>query len=360
MRNKSSNTEDMKNILENAYDFLDQAIDEVKEKPKYSIIHFYTALELLIKARLMHEHWTLILTKPQDADKANFEIGNFQSVSLNEANERLKKIVSDGLTKEELNSFNKVRDLRNKMVHFFHKDILSHDGYVYEIMKQEYVSMYYLNRILRDRWSKVLKKYTDIDFGIDKKMKRHHDYLKSKYDLIKSNIAKFINDGDIVLQCPACLFESMLAEIITKEDDKLFFEGECLVCALSDSNFLSFQCEECGKKIVTNEGDCKCPHCSEQYNAQKLVEVIDGTKEYLRIKESGGSRAHCSECNMLDTVVPFGGLYLCLQCLISYNEEELQQCEYCGSICTTELEMSYLTGCLACNGKFGSPSFEKE
>ncbi|WP_153304139.1 hypothetical protein [Desulfovermiculus halophilus] len=355
-----NNEEAMKNILENAYDFLDQAIDEVKEKPKYSIIHFYTALELLMKARLMHEHWTLILTKPQDADRDNFEIGKFQSVSLKDANERLNKIVSDGLTKEELNSFNKIRDLRNKMVHFFHKDILFHDGYVYEIMKQQYVAMYYLNHIIRDRWTNVFQLYADIDFGIDQKMKKHRDYLETKYALVKEDINKLISDGNIIIKCPACLFNSMRVYEITKEDEAVYFEGECLVCSLSDSNFFSFYCEECEERIVTNEGECKCAHCLAQYTTQDLLEIIDGTKENLRIKEGGGSRAHCSECEGFETVVPFGGLYLCLQCLNSFDEEELHECEYCGSLCTTELEMSYLTGCLACDGKFGSSSFERE
>ena len=114
----------MKDILENAYDFLDQAIAEVEEKPKYSIIHFYTALELLVKARLMHEHWTLILTKPENTEQGKFESGDFHSVSLDSANKRLNNIVGDGLTEQELKVFNSIRTLRNKWIHFFHKDMV--------------------------------------------------------------------------------------------------------------------------------------------------------------------------------------------------------------------------------------------
>ena len=39
-------------LVENAIDFLNQAADELANNPKYSVIHFYTAVELLLKARL--------------------------------------------------------------------------------------------------------------------------------------------------------------------------------------------------------------------------------------------------------------------------------------------------------------------
>jgi HEPN domain-containing protein len=43
-------------VIENAFDFLETAIEEFNEKPKYSILHFSTAVELFLKARLIHEH----------------------------------------------------------------------------------------------------------------------------------------------------------------------------------------------------------------------------------------------------------------------------------------------------------------
>jgi hypothetical protein len=46
-------------ISESAFDFLESSVDEIKTHPKYSVIHFATAVELLLKARLIHEHWSL-------------------------------------------------------------------------------------------------------------------------------------------------------------------------------------------------------------------------------------------------------------------------------------------------------------
>lgn len=59
-------------IAESAMDFLKRAVDEIEKHPKYSVIHFATAVELILKARLMHEHWALVVEKTSDADVERF------------------------------------------------------------------------------------------------------------------------------------------------------------------------------------------------------------------------------------------------------------------------------------------------
>ena len=65
-------------VVRNAFDFLGRSIDELEKHPKYSVIHFYSAIELFVKARLLKEHWALIVMKPDQADKAKFLRGDFQ------------------------------------------------------------------------------------------------------------------------------------------------------------------------------------------------------------------------------------------------------------------------------------------
>ena len=50
-------------LVENAFDFLFKAISEIEGQPKYSVIHFYAAVELFVKARLMKEHWSLVISQ---------------------------------------------------------------------------------------------------------------------------------------------------------------------------------------------------------------------------------------------------------------------------------------------------------
>jgi len=80
-------------LVDNALDFLSKAIEDLKEHPKYSMINFHASVELFVKARLMAEHWTLVVAKRQEPDWTKFVAGDFQSVSLDDAANRLDKII---------------------------------------------------------------------------------------------------------------------------------------------------------------------------------------------------------------------------------------------------------------------------
>jgi len=54
------------------------------------MINFYASIELFLKARLLKEHWTLIVTKKTEPDIDKFISGDFQSITINEAEILLK------------------------------------------------------------------------------------------------------------------------------------------------------------------------------------------------------------------------------------------------------------------------------
>jgi hypothetical protein len=64
-------------LARNAFDFLEREIVEFDQASKYSVIHLYAAVEMLLKARLMREHWSLIVSKPEQANLAKFMAGDF-------------------------------------------------------------------------------------------------------------------------------------------------------------------------------------------------------------------------------------------------------------------------------------------
>ena len=118
-KNKIKQREMSHHLIENAFDFLEEAIKKIEKKPKYAVIHFQAAVELFIKARLMDEHWSLVIAPRTEPDWDRFLVGDFRSVSLRDAATRLKKVVGRGLTTEEYDAFDAVTTHRNKMVHFF-------------------------------------------------------------------------------------------------------------------------------------------------------------------------------------------------------------------------------------------------
>ncbi len=104
-------------LINNAFDFLEMAIDQFKTKPKYSTINFSTAIELILKTRLMNEHWLLIISG--DPDLKKFKSGDFKSHNFRDLIPKIEKVLDDKLPEKATNSFNSIAKHRNKMVHFF-------------------------------------------------------------------------------------------------------------------------------------------------------------------------------------------------------------------------------------------------
>ena len=117
-------------LVRNAIDFMEKSNDQLDTAPKYAVINFCSAVELFLKARLLAEHWSLIITdidKGSKNKKINFErfkSGNFQSVNLKTSIERLRNIVGVKISSNEEDSFTKVQQYRNMLVHFFHPEYI--------------------------------------------------------------------------------------------------------------------------------------------------------------------------------------------------------------------------------------------
>src|SRR5262245_51295689 len=82
-------------LVKNAIDFARKSISEIRRSPKYSMIHFCAALELFLKARLLQEHWSLVVSRPEGASLLRYRAGDFHSVSMGEALKRLRNIANE-------------------------------------------------------------------------------------------------------------------------------------------------------------------------------------------------------------------------------------------------------------------------
>jgi endogenous inhibitor of DNA gyrase (YacG/DUF329 family) len=247
------------------------------------------------------------------------------------------------------------------MVHFCLPDIQISPENIDEVMKAEFIAMYRLHKIINSRWHKIFTLYTKVNINIDHRMARHRNYLKEKFNALTPEINKLKETKHLFFECPACLFEAICASEIKEDNNYSCYSGNCLVCSIKDIVTIRISCPNCGQTIFCNNEQITCPHCASKCNTDDLIEIIDGGNEYHRFKDGDGpGRAWCSECEGADTVVPCCGGYVCLACFTFYDYEEVEECEYCSTLCTSKFENSYLTGCIACDGKFGSPEFEKE
>lgn len=84
---------------------------------KHLIINLTNCIELLIKFRLLEEHWAFIFEDVNKANKESLDSGNFKSVSFNVGIERLVNLC--GISKHKyFTKSQKLYIFRNKAVHF--------------------------------------------------------------------------------------------------------------------------------------------------------------------------------------------------------------------------------------------------
>ncbi|WP_370212807.1 hypothetical protein [Roseovarius sp.] len=111
----------LRDLSESAFDFPERSVDEIVTHPKYSVIHFATAVELILKARLMREHWTLVVERASDVTLDDFLTGKAKTVSQADAIKRLKNACGENIPSDAATQFGKIAAHRNRMIHFLHE-----------------------------------------------------------------------------------------------------------------------------------------------------------------------------------------------------------------------------------------------
>lgn len=206
-------------VVTNALDFLRKAVSELDISPKYSVINFYSAVELLLKAKLLLEHWSLIVVRPNEAVIGKFNAGDFASVGLDDSLKRLENIAGETITKEAKKSFDALRNHRNKLVHFSTPEyfVASSTEALHDVLAEQCRVWFYLHELLTQYWSEDFSEYlTDID-NFDSSMHEKAEYLKAKYDLLGPKIKLEIAKGIEYIECPFCTFKAVKVTVQTCE-----------------------------------------------------------------------------------------------------------------------------------------------
>ncbi len=340
-------------LVNNALGFLSKAISELEEYPKYSVIHFYSAVELLLKARLMAEHWTLVVTRRQDPDWEKFISGDFQSVSLREAADRLSKVVRSGLSERELKAFEDVGKHRNRMVHFYHEAHAGEENNELRqrILKQQLVAWHFLNRLLVVRWKEVFETWSGRIADTDKALRQLHDFLQVVFEDVSPKIEELKGRGIQVDKCPSCGFMSH-AHVHGRDS---IYEVKCLVCDLAE-RCLEIQCPKCndGARVVfRNEGFSTCDSCNKEFEPEDVADILiddDAARRALGDGDDSWDRGNCSVCGGYHIVVRTENEeYVCACCF--EVSEWLERCKWCNDPNNGDMELSHTIGCGHCDGE---------
>lgn len=333
-------------LTPNAFDFLERGIGEFDKSPKYSVIHFCAAVEMLLKARLIKEHWSLIVSKPDQANLAKFMAGDFISVTLEDARARIRDVAGEDIGDDAYASFRALTNHRNKMVHFFHNGLESDEKAKAQIVAEHCRSWFHLHRLL-SRWNGYFHDFGGEIAHADRAMKGHRNYLATKFKAIKPELDAARKAGNTPKACSACDFEAAIPDTL---DDQIA-SPRCLVCDHIETQ-VELECPHCGESIViASEGYATCEHCDKRIRPEHLVDALTkdvvGTKDYFEI----GLPANCGTCEGYHTVVERGSHYFCANCFdISDN---IEQCQWCNEYNTGDMEHSFWNGCDHCDGKGG-------
>lgn len=341
---------DQRNIFDllarNAFDFLEHGIAEFDKSPKYSVIHFCAAVEMLLKARLMKEHWSLIVSKPDQANLAKFMAGDFISVTLEDARARIRDVAGEDIGDDTYASFRALANHRNKMVHFFHNGLENDEKAKAQIVAEHCRSWFHLHRLL-SRWNNYFHDFGSEIAHANRAMKMHRKYLATKFKAIKPELDAARKAGNAPKSCSACSFEAAIPDALDDQIASL----RCLVCDHVETQ-VELECPHCGESIViASEGYATCEHCDKRIEPEHLVDALTkdvvGTKDYFET----GLPTNCGTCEGYHTVIERGGHYFCANCFdIS---DDIEQCQWCNEYNTGDMEHSFWNGCDHCDGKGG-------
>lgn len=107
----------------NGLDYLLSVVDLLSGAPgprelKYAVLHLQAGTEVLLKARLLREHWSLVVNDPGKASWDKYNSGDFVSCGTEEAIHRLRKIVRLDISDAQARAVAELSRTRNALQHY--------------------------------------------------------------------------------------------------------------------------------------------------------------------------------------------------------------------------------------------------
>ncbi len=347
---KQTKEELFDSLVKNAIDFLDSSLDDLEKRPKNSIVDFYTSIELFLKARLMAEHWTLIISKSELANTDSFRVGDFHSVYLEDSIKRLKGVLNEHLEQTTIDNFKALGEHRNQIVHFAHSDYADLTAAKAGVVVEQWASWHHLHALVTEKWKDVFSPYQD-EFGrIHRRMMLQKDFIKARYNELKSKIDLEEKAGKKVIDCQHCEMHSA----VVSEEHKWGDAYNCIVCGVSDTVLVptdeKLECPTCHNNFeFFDKNLTACPHCEMQITTELLIDLCESkyTEGDDWWEEGQPYIAGCHNCQYEKPSVFFiDGLWSCVSCFD--RGWQAISCPHCDEFITGDMEMIKNFACYKC------------
>lgn len=314
MATKNNENKTVLNVLRSGLDFILTAIEHLRNDTDtrnlvYTVLFLHAGVELILKARLENEHWSLVFQDLKKTDWSSYLSSDFISVSGEECLNRLHNICRIQFSNSHLAAIRSLRKKRNKLEHrgvADHPDALiassidvlefvlwfipeqlpffSKDKEILGLLKKIHLNLRGFLKIVSQR-SKEIEK--DLDYSkeiiiqcpvcgqntmvIDDGTKcmycgysadgedAAHEYIYSIFGLSWRQVA----DGEIlpIYRCPDCWSDSLVNT--TYRLGMVHEKFVCFNCGNSwMDNEISF-CDDCGAPFIGHDGSSYCDDCFE-------------------------------------------------------------------------------------------------
>lgn len=190
-------------LLRNSTGFVRKALSTIATttndptRIKFACIEMYAAVELLLKATLAQEHWTLIIARHHSLKE--LYSGEVQTLDFETAITRIRDVQGLRLDEDDLKAFGTLRQLRNRYMHFSE---LTSTGVVRLIVLEAW-------RALLNFYHTVYPRYADKRWWFD--LQEAASNLPYREQAIQgfteALVKEQLNQNRVVWDCYLCRFE---------------------------------------------------------------------------------------------------------------------------------------------------------
>jgi len=192
--------------IANGLDYLDSVVEHLSGEPtirdlKYAVLHLQSATEVLLKARLQQEHWSLVFKDPGRADRGRFESGDFESCTTSEALSRLRGIAGIHMSEGDAKEIDRLAKWRNALQHYG----LTAPALAVESRAAQVLDI--LLKFLTDELLAELDEAGDADYRVTHirhihyRLGRIHAFVKTRMDRLRADLEPL---ADSTVTCPEC------------------------------------------------------------------------------------------------------------------------------------------------------------
>ncbi|RST19590.1 hypothetical protein E2C00_00620 [Streptomyces sp. WAC05374] len=219
----------------NGVDYLVSVVDHlaadappvVPRNLKFAVIHLHAATEVLLKARLLSEHWSLVFKDPLQATADRYHAGDFESCGIDETIERLANLASVSISDNDHHTLRSLAKDRNALQHYG----LTHNAYAIEARAGQvldflvrFLDETLLPELSPEESTRIAPDMEQVLDGLDSIQAYVTQRMKRLRGTLRGHESRTVN-------CVDC---RQMAMVVSPEEDDAAWIAQCHFCGLSE------------------------------------------------------------------------------------------------------------------------------